>query len=1141
MSCRSTPYGSAYTSLARLNSGLTDVQMLSLYHSLRRTEDAGEPPTREAWNAYLDQSLADLPGNDNLTEARRRSIASRLEQSRDLIPDARSWAALQALDGRATRQQQAINNALDELRTRTGWSEDEVRRRYSEAAADVDHARDAAPPPSFTDETLQAHTIAGLPVDRETVHVLATLRAQADQAHAEHAASAPPRVERIAVDSSAIREAGYDPRGGHLEIVMHSNPEHPYYFRSVPPDVWQRMQDGSAGRVFATEVRGNRAYQYPTRADGERAAVAPRCENCGQFASASHTCPAGAPASLDGGHAAPALPDLDPVPAPVAAPAPAGDEDAEPVRASEASIAEAGARAATRPIGRTVEIVSAPGDIPERLSRPLGRFFMGPDPAAVRRAARAGIARVPISAAQDQDVALGWSVSVQGAFDLWQNDDGTWESEASPGNPLSCNCQAASERTTDCDHVRAVRRHALAIYVPRGGRVAPVRASRPVAEQDLQGRPAGREVTELEGVGRRPVALAGDITAQLPPSPYRVQVSTHSLPAVRRAARTGIARVPVRVDGLHSASEGHLIVQGSVDVWRNEDGTWGSGLADGRQLRCQCARYRANYDCEHVRGLARSIHAHFRPAPNLNAPATQDARTRLPEAAAGRPAIRVEPRGNRRVTASSAWGADPRLIGAVTRLPSAREVQSVAHRGAAVFPVSFEGTGHRTAHTGNFEQGGPWQVRGDAVLWRDDDDWQSSPRDLRCNCIEYRQNYDCEHVRAVSSRLTEAYTPAGQNAVRADLAQATAERLARFDWTRDDAGLAEARATWNEVPAEHSYSQTYESFAADVAEARARKARGEHPIEYQTTNALGGWCAPGSEQGFGVELEFDLTDLAYEDRHVAKQAIAQELYAAGLTAHDYQRHYHAGATTVHRQHARGWRYEEDQTVDGEIISPVMQDTPETWENIAKVCDIIKRHGGTATVKTGSHVHVSAPSLGGAEAAAMLHTVNQHEDVLYRLASNPAAGQHRPTRWCAPNQAIDPGTADLSRVRNHALGHHLGLNLQHVHGTAGDHPEFRHWDGSLDPAVIQAQIKMSVAMVEAARRNSHVPTNRQKEPLGTRHKRQRLLLGRSRRQLTFEEGREDSTTARSFIDTLFTRREDKKQIAALFAITQWTKR
>lgn len=860
MSCRSTPYGSAYTTIARLQSGLNDVQTLSLFHALRRefTQADGVPPvTEERWHQYLDATRERITGDESLSDARRRSILSRLDRSREVTPDDASFAAIVVMDGRAQAQAVAVSDAIRDVAAQSGETEADVRARYQQYADEVDHARGAAAPAHYTDDTVAAARRAGLPIDRGSVSALGRLRAEAAAAPQ----SAPPRITRQPFESAAISEAGYDPRGGRLEVVMNSNPDHVYMYRNVPPDVWERMQSGSAGGTFARQVRGNRMFQYATREEAEAAGRAPRCSSCGQFSAVGHTCPAVAET--------PAAP-----------------------------VAEAPAARARRRVQETAPAVAETASEPEAAPEPA------PEP----------------------------------------------EPEPTP-------------------------------------------------------EPEPRPVVTLRRGWRR----------------SRTRFSA--------AARSGIPQAE------------------AADNW-----------------------------------LAPSV--------------TE---------------IRAEARENQ-VEYPFSWSGYRGLWDTNTRQ-------------------------HREPGSNAFGRG-YFTVQGTAEVRREGREWHINTRDLRCHCAEYQANYDCEHVRAAVGALRATIVPparGGATAVDAEAAQREAEIAARADWSRTETGLAEAQRSWAVQSDESAnYSTNFQAFENDIKIAEERVRGGEHAIEFQRENAMGGWCAEGSDEGFGVELEFVLPD---GNRYNALRAIGADLHAAGLTPSANQQRYHSDPS-VYRQHQGGWKFEQDCTVDGEIISPVMQDTPETWENIAKVCEIVKRHGGKASPKTGSHVHVSSPRMSGAAAANLLHTVNQHEDVIYRMSMNPESAKHRNMTWCGPNREIVDGVTELTDVRRAAFGHNSGLNLQHVSGSSGDHPEIRHWDGTLDPAVIQAQAKMSVGLVKAAQRNANTPATRRKEPVGSHHKRLLAVRGRSRRKLTSEELREDSATARSLIDTLFHRSEDKAQMAALFSITKW---
>jgi hypothetical protein len=495
-------------------------------------------------------------------------------------------------------------------------------------------------------------------------------------------------------------------------------------------------------------------------------------------------------------------------------------------------------------------------------------------------------------------------------------------------------------------------------------------------------------------------------------------------------------------------------------------------------------------------------------------------------------------------------GGDSRRRYDRVSLPRLTPLRQEAVNGPIEFPVTFHGS-FRSANDLDGLPAGRFRVVGRAIYDRPARGQHAiSTHSLQCDCPQYRETYDCPHLAYAANALITRLDPTRgtstaspeQRAERLAQAQRAAEDALRADWMRSEETAAEAARLWAPSAPQDRYSENFAAFESDYQAALDRKARGEDPVGYMRENATGGLCAPGSGRAFGVELEFDIDPGV--DRYTALAAIGRDLHAAGLTSSPQQRGYHAGMARGYTEnHQGGWSYEQDCTVSGEIVSPIMYDTPETWENVAKVCEIVKRHGGRATARTGSHVHVSSPNTTGATATELLRMANAHEDVMYRVSQNPERGQHRPMRWCGPNQDVAPtGYASANDARSRHNSHGLGVNLQSVGGRASDHAEIRHWDGTLDASVIQTQIKVSAAMMAAAERNGAVGGSRLRgrEGVGSHARRMQAVVGRSRRALTSEELESDTATARSFADTLFTRREDKAQFAALFAVTKWNR-
>jgi hypothetical protein len=383
-------------------------------------------------------------------------------------------------------------------------------------------------------------------------------------------------------------------------------------------------------------------------------------------------------------------------------------------------------------------------------------------------------------------------------------------------------------------------------------------------------------------------------------------------------------------------------------------------------------------------------------------------------------------------------------------------------------------------------------------------------------------------------------------------------RLERERIERENAPLIENLKNYRESmlnrweTQDEKYSDNPELFYNEYKESLARKRKGEEIIPFNAEGGVtDGVCAPvpGARQ-FGIELEFDIDrNLSYTARKRALKKIGEELHAAGLTPGPQQTYYHAAASNGYAQ----WSFEEDCTVDAELVSPLMSDTPEHWKQLQTAVEIITRNGGKATTRCGSHVHVSTASYGASTAkhAELLRTVNQNEDVLYRLASDPARGKHRGTRWCAPNLSDkeDDVAEDVQRghrVLGYLDAHELGLNFE---GTSNQqfmksNIEFRMWDGTLDPAAIQQQVKVSAAITDYAERSvienkgSKKPTEDRKK-IGHGRERENAALAKANTKThTAESFHEANSHVGQFLDKIFRRNEDKAGVAALFAATNW---
>ncbi|MGW1496885.1 amidoligase family protein, partial [Streptomyces sp. NPDC002402] len=294
-------------------------------------------------------------------------------------------------------------------------------------------------------------------------------------------------------------------------------------------------------------------------------------------------------------------------------------------------------------------------------------------------------------------------------------------------------------------------------------------------------------------------------------------------------------------------------------------------------------------------------------------------------------------------------------------------------------------------------------------------------------------------------------------------------------------------------------------------------------------------------RGFGLEIEFD-TDGDYDDREEALRAIAYDLYDAGLARDEYQHGYHSQQDSGYTDAANAWRLEEDCTVAGEIVSPILYDERQTWENLATVCEIVARHGGGASSQTGGHVHVGLHDYDHdvANHHRLMQMYGDHEDVLFRLATNPNAPHfaHRGTHWCRRNTVPANGYRSLADVTSRAR-HGMAVNLSAARGARSDHGEFRLWDGSVNPATIQTQVNLSLGMVAAAvRQGDSSARGGTPMALGSHREQLREWGWRANQRLAPDALESNSRNFRRFVDEIFHRRQEMEQATALFAVTRW---
>lgn len=455
---------------------------------------------------------------------------------------------------------------------------------------------------------------------------------------------------------------------------------------------------------------------------------------------------------------------------------------------------------------------------------------------------------------------------------------------------------------------------------------------------------------------------------------------------------------------------------------------------------------------------------------------------------------------------------------------------------------------------------------GSVTIYRDEENKiRINSSQLACRCNDYDDLGQCKHTNAVIKGINQRINPVRtsikdstpaqiKKLVQKAQARIIAEeelalkKILESDWTLIPKELKEAKKNWrDEAPV--LYSKDFNAFNDDFKKAIAKtKTSKEAAIPYMKSNVLDGMATRESGQGFGVEIEYEFeSELSYIQQDRANKAIGRALFEAKLIPDSEQQDYHSakdiGYTDVHiDSEGKGtWSFENDGSVDGgEIVSPIMYDEKDTWDKLEQVIKILRDHHAIPTKNAGSHVHVGTGFYGSSPVkyAELVQLMNQHEDVLYRLATDPSRGTHRGLEYSEPVKPINPvGFKQIGSVRNQT-DRYSALNLGSVKGVKKDHVEFRLFDSTLDPGTIQTQIKIAVAMTNAAvRTNRRVVVSRPKEELGA-HVHKKEILSKINKKETLEE---ETTTLRSLLDTLFLRRKDKAQAVAVFANTKWTKK
>lgn len=411
---------------------------------------------------------------------------------------------------------------------------------------------------------------------------------------------------------------------------------------------------------------------------------------------------------------------------------------------------------------------------------------------------------------------------------------------------------------------------------------------------------------------------------------------------------------------------------------------------------------------------------------------------------------------------------------------------------------------------------------------------QVNYNDDTCTCMDHRvRGNRCRHIQATHQALGEIEreyatleSPTGRIATAIDV-----EHAANGQRDIDTQAEAARREIQNiEEDDEFFYTDNEQAFGDYMSRASREE------LSYDYENALN-----GNQITFGLEIEFVGGN---------PDAIARDLYREGICGYDQQVRYHAPSVQGK------WKLERDGSVSdgsggGELVSPVLRDTPETWRNLEKICEVAKRHGAQIDYRCGGHVHMGMDPLDTARQRwrRFFRTIGGFEDVMYRVAGGTEGVVRRDYTYYArpfrtkaaqaiPNTRTLNDISDVNRLVGTLVGDvkFYGINLTNIpKNFRADTVEFRYFNGSLDHRQLQTNVKLAAGIMmasEKARTQDHHESGLFSSEAMKR--RGNMLKEHS----LGTNSHSDHSAVKKLVDIVFTRKKDKDAILAVYAKNQW---
>lgn len=390
-----------------------------------------------------------------------------------------------------------------------------------------------------------------------------------------------------------------------------------------------------------------------------------------------------------------------------------------------------------------------------------------------------------------------------------------------------------------------------------------------------------------------------------------------------------------------------------------------------------------------------------------------------------------------------------------------------------------------------------------------------------CSCpdFQHRQNR-CRHIEAVDiarEQITQGTSPGSVN----DSDVSTNQFAREYISNETDEEIRNLQREYSDDS--FFYTENPQQYQADLQ--RLRQA----PVPYYYDNVLN-----GSNITFGIELEFVNGD---------SNAIARELHSLGICSSPAMERYHSSRAPGK------WVLESDGSVTrggrgGELISPILTDTSETWQQIETICEVARRHGASVNTSTGGHVHIGAEeALDGKRQRwrRFFKTSVGFENAFHRLAGGEQ-GRFRGGHY-APS-AINQNRAGIttrlpqeestpafqSIIGRISGGKYQSINLQPFTGSKKT-IEFRAFNGTLSPGIIQANVKYAAGVINTSVR-SRIRQGEGGDVADSDRKRGRII-----NDYESNNARDDASVMKA-LDVMFSRKEDKEHILSVIARNSW---